>query len=32
MASSNVKKVKAGVFIDGSNMFWGSRESQIKID
>lgn len=32
MTSDLVKKQKTGVFIDGSNMLWGSKESGIKID
>jgi len=32
MVSSKVKKLKAGVFIDGSNMLWGSKISGIKVD
>jgi len=32
MTSNKMKKVKTGVFFDGSNMLWGSKESGIKID
>jgi len=32
MTSKLVKNKKAGVFIDGSNMLWGSKNSGIKLD
>ncbi len=32
MAQENRKSLRTGVFIDGSNLFWGSRRSGIEID
>jgi uncharacterized LabA/DUF88 family protein len=32
MVNSKVKKIKAGIFIDGSNMLWGSKNSGIRLD
>ena len=32
ISKTSTKQVKTGVFIDGSNMLWGSKESGIKVD
>lgn len=32
MPNDRVKKLRTGVFIDGSNMLWGSKNSGIKVD
>ena len=32
MTSDRIKEIRVGVFIDGSNMLWGSRASGIRID
>jgi uncharacterized LabA/DUF88 family protein len=32
MTSPKMKNLRVGVFIDGSNIFWGSKKSGIKID